>query len=357
MEAVPDTPEPTPQAPGRREPVRPGRTRPIAPAACCALACLLAWGASPAAFAEMTGGPATSSAPASVRVESNGVDCPSAEQVESALAHVGVPPAIATKGWVLSYGTVPSSTATPQTLFVWMDLASPTGQLFARRKLLDDGSDCSAIASAISAVAERSLHELGWTRGEPLPERARPTNPEGPSGRATKPPRLILGLGPAAGTSATVGLNLLLEARLSIAGPISFRLGGGLLAHEDSQAVGNGRARMSSRHVSAAVLSTLPVGKLHLDAGAVLLATLDQGRTENLPEMAEGRRAALAAGLVLGAGVTLSPRWRLALDVQGLRTVAGADFVVDIEGSRRAVLAPPAWQGIVCAKLEFVAWP
>jgi hypothetical protein len=99
------------------------------------------------------------------------------------------------------------------------------------------------------------------------------------------------------------------------------------------------------------------VGKLHLDAGAVLLATLDQGRTENLPEMAEGRRAALAAGLVLGAGVTLSPRWRLALDVQGLRTVAGADFVVDIEGSRRAVLAPPAWQGIVCAKLEFVAWP
>lgn len=352
-----DRSEPTPPAPGLREAMRQGRARPLASDACYVLAGLLAWGAIPAARAEMTGGPAAASPRASVRVESNQVGCPSAKQVEMALAHVGVSAASATTGWVLSYGTVTSSAANPQAPFVWMDLASPTGQLGARRRLPNDGNDCGAIASAMSVVVERSLHELGWTRGEPLPRRARLDQPEAPSSEPTKPPRLVLGLGPAAGTSAAGGINVLLEARLHLAGPLSFRLGGSLLAHEDSQAVGNGRARMSSRHASATVLSTLRRGKLHLDAGAVLLAAIDQGRTENLPEMSEGRRATLAVGLLLGAGARLSPRWRLALDVQGLRTVSGADFVVEIEGSRRAVLAPPAWQGIVCAKLEFVAWP
>ena len=337
--------------------MRSGHTRAIVSEACCALAWFLAWVSVPAAGAEMTGGPITSGPPASVHVESNGVACPSAEQVEGALDHTGVSATVATTGWVLSYGPVPASAATPQATFVWMDLASPTGQLVARRKLPNDGSDCGAIASAISAVVERSLHGLGWTRGEPLPQRARPNQPDAAPVRPAKPSRLILGLGPAAGTSAMVGNNLLLEARLQVAGPISFRLGGGLLASESSQAVGGGRARMSSRYVSAAVLSTLPMGKVHLDAGAAVLASIDQGSTENLPEMADGRRASLAAGLVLGAGVRLSPRWRLALDIQGMRTLAGADFVVELEGNRRAVLAPPAWQGIVGAKLEFVAWP
>jgi hypothetical protein len=289
-----------------------------------------------------------------VHVESKGVECPSADQVEMALRHVGVLGENATPGWALYYGTAPFVAATPQTSFVWMDLASPTGQVVARRKLPNDGSDCAAIASAMAVVVERSLHELDWTRGEPLPENVRPRKEE-PA--PTRPPRLILGMGPAAGTSARAGFNLLLEARLRVVGPLSVRLGGGLLAGHDSQSVGTGKASVTSRQVSATVLSTLPWGRLHLDAGLVFQVSIDRGKTEDLPDSAEGRREALATGLLLGAGVRLSTRWRLAVDIEALRTVAGADFVVNLEGSRGVVLPPPVWQGMVCGKLEFVAWP
>jgi hypothetical protein len=324
------------------------------------LACLLAQGGVPAARAESATQPdadRASASPATVRVESGGVACPSAAQVETALLHVGVSTAIADTGWVLSYGGVSSTATTPATPFVWMDLTSPTGQLIARRQLPNDDSDCGAIAAAMSAVVERSLHELGWTRGEPLPEGARATKPQAAQGEPPKPPRLILGMGPAVGTSARADLDLVLEARLQVAGPFSFRLGGGLLGRGDSQPVGAGRARVTSRHVNATILSTLPRGRLHLDAGAVFMVSIDRGKTEALAESAEGTRAALAAGVILGGGVRLSPRWRLALELQGLRAVAGGDFVVNLDDGRKTVLSPPTWQGIVCAKLEFVAWP
>jgi hypothetical protein len=238
-----------------------------------------------------------------------------------------------------------------------MDLTGPAGQLVARRQLPNDGSDCHAIASAMSAVVERSLHELGWTRGEPLPGSARPASPQSPPARSPRPPRLILGLGPAIGTSSRSGVNLVLDAQLQVAGPVSLRLGGGLLAKEDSQAVQGGTATVSSRQVSATVLFTLPRRRLHLVGGAVFLLSIDQGRTQNLSEPAKGRRAGLAAGLALGGGLRLSPRWRFALEIQGLRAVAGADFVVVLDGARRAVLPSPTWQGSFCARLEFVAWP
>jgi hypothetical protein len=322
-----------------------------------ALACLAAQVAMPVVWADVPANGPTASA--SVRVESNGVGCPSAEQVETALRQVGVFAATPDTGWLLAYGGVSSAAGTSQASFVWMDLTSPTGQLVARRQLPDDGSDCHSLASAMSAVVERSLHELGWTRGEPLPGGSRPTGPA-PSPvpvLAARPPRLVLGLGPALGTSSRTGVNLALEARLQVVGSLSLRLGGGLLAKEESQAVGDGQARVSSRQVSATVLSTLPRGRVHLDVGAAFLVSIDQGSTQKLSAPAEGRRAALAAGLVFGGGVRLSPRWRLALDIQGLRAVAGADFVVVLDGARRAVLPPPTWQGSVCTKLEFVAWP
>ncbi len=340
--------------------MRQGFARTLARASCCATIGLAVQLFVPAARAEVATALGSPGSSASVRVESSGVACPSAEQVETALRHGGVSAASATTGWVLSYGNASFGDAARQGASVWMDLASPSGQLVAQRQFPNDGSDCGAIASAMSAVVDRSLHELGWTRGEALPESPRSVKPESaPVSHAPppRPPRLIVGMGPAVGTSARVGVNLLLDARLQVVGPMSLRLGAGLMAGDDSQAVAGGRARMTSRHVSAAVLSTLPRGRAHLDAGAVFLVSIDQGTTENLAVSAEGRRAALAAGLVLGAGVGLSRRWRLALDIQGLRAVAGADFVVDFDSGRKPVLPPPTWQGIVCAKLEFVAWP
>ena len=331
--------------------------RTLARASCLAIACSLAQGVLPAAWADETTRSASERNqgwPATVRVESKGVECPSADQVDMALRHVGVLGENATTGWVLYYGTSPMVAATHQAPFVWMYLASPTGQAVARRRLPNDGSDCAAIAGAIAVVVERSLHDLDWTRGEPLPENVR-TKKEEPW--PARPPRLILGMGPAAGTSALVGLNLLLEARLQVSGPLSLRLGGAVLAGHDSQAVGTGKASVTSRQVSATVLSTLSRSRAHLDAGLVFLVSIDRGKTEVLPDSADGRREALATGLLLGAGVRLSTHWRLAVDIEALRTVAGADFVVELAGSRRVVLPPPLWQGIVCGKLEFVAWP
>ncbi|HEX7598787.1 MAG TPA: hypothetical protein VF518_11275 [Polyangia bacterium] len=315
--------------------------------------------------ADWPGQDGTTGLPANVRVQSNGAACPSVEQVQLALRHAGISDAINNTGWRLAYGAVSSDTGTLQAASVWMDLTSPTGELIARRRLPNDGSDCGAIAGAMSAIVERSLHELGWTRGDPLPGRARPTVPESaPMPTPTPPPpRLIVGLGPALGTSSRIGLNLAIEAQLRVVGSVSLRLGGGLLAKEDRQAleeaVRDGQARSSSRPLSATILTTLltPKETVNLDVGAVFQASIDEGRSQNLSAPAEGHRAVLAAGLLLGGNIRLSPRWRFALDIQGLRTVAGVNFVVALDNTRRVVLPPPTWQGIVCAKLEFVVWP
>ncbi len=333
----------------------------LAATACWAIAGAGHFGGVPAAWAQ-AGRASEASAPApSVRLEANPIDCPSAEQLKAMLAHAGISVA-ATAEWVLSYGNASPGTLEAGAPFVWMDLTRATGELVARRQFPRDGGDCGAIATAMSVVVERSLHELGWTRGEPLPSGGQSATPQAAPAAAApspRPPRplLVVGLGPIAGTSAQMGVNLVLEARLRVAGPLSFRLGGGLLAKDDDQAVGNGRAQVSSRHLAMAILSTFGTGRARLDAGAVLVGSLDRGTTEGLAENRSGYRAALAAGPVLGIGTALSPRWRLAFELQGLRALASGDFVVTLDDGGRTVLPPPTWQGIACAKLEFAPWP
>ena len=327
-------------------------------ALCYLVACLLAQGVtSPALAASTTGSEAL---PASVRVQSLGVTCPSTAQVETVLRDVLGSGESATSEWVLSYGRDPAAPAAGQESSIWMELLSPTGQRVAWRRFPHDSCDSTAIASAMAVVVERSLHALGWTRGEPLPEAGPPKQQEPvptPPARSPPPPRLILGAGPAVGSSAQFGGNLLVEARVRVADALSLRLGGSVLAGQESQTVGSGKAQVNSRHLTAAALSTFARGRVHLDAGLVLQLSIDQGKTQDLLEVANGTRESLAAGLLLGVGVRLSARWRIALDITGLRQVASADFVVDLDGTRTVVLPPPTWQGIACAKLEFVMWP
>jgi hypothetical protein len=144
---------------------------------------------------------------------------------------------------------------------------------------------------------------------------------------------------------------------LRVVHSLAIRLGGALLTGDSSQPAGSGRAYLESRPLFAAVLARLHRGRLHLDAGLVALVSIDRGRTQTLPEIADGRRAALAAGLLLGGGLALAPRWRIGLGVEGFRAMAGADFHVDLGNGRQAILAPPIWQAVFCARLEFVAWP
>ena len=168
------------------------------------------------------------SAPLSVRLTSEVTECPSSLQVQSALRQVLGDGQQSTGGWVLSYGRDPSAPQAERDASVLMELIDPAGQRLAVRQIPASPGDCGAIARAMAAVVERSLRTLGWTRGEPMPESARPSNvPQSPAPAARKPlPRLVLGAGPSIGSSPRIGANLLLEARVRVAGPLCVRLGG-----------------------------------------------------------------------------------------------------------------------------------
>jgi hypothetical protein len=298
-------------------------------------------------------------APVAVRLTSDIAECPSSLQVQSALRQVlgdGEPSA---GGWVLSYGRDPSAPAAERNASVLMELVDPAGERLAVRRIPVSPGDCGAIASAMAAVVERSLRALGWTRGEPLPESSRQTNATEPSKiPVRKPlPRLVLGAGPSIGSSSRTGTNLLLEARVRVAGPFCLRLGGGVLAGSDSQKVGSGTTRVTSRYFTASPLSAFALGRVELAGGPMLLLAVDQGTSSGLATGGTGAREVLAVGAGLGVAARLSTRWRLSLGLEGFRVAFSPDYFVEINGVRTVILAPSPWEGIASAKLEFVAWP
>jgi hypothetical protein len=299
------------------------------------------------------------SAPLSVRLTSDVAECPSLLQVESALRQVLGDGQQAAGGWVLSYGRDPSAPQADRDASVLMELVDPAGQPLAMRRIPASPGDCGAMASAMAAVAERSLRAIGWTRGEPLPESARqPNTTESAAPTGRKPlPRLVLGAGPSIGTSPRLGANLLLEARVRVAGPFCVRLGGGVLTSSASQKVGSGTARVTSRYFTATPLAAFAVGKVELVGGPVVLFAVDQGSSDSLTKGGSGDRVVLAAGAAIGVAARLSLRWRLSLGLEGFRVALGADYFVELAGNRTVVLSPSPWEGIASAKLEFVAWP
>ena len=275
-------------------------------------------------------------APLSVRLTSDVAECPSLLQVQSALRQVLGDGQRAAGGWVLSYGRDPSAPQAEREASVLMELIDPAGQGLAVRQIPASPGDCVAIASAMAAVVERSLRTLGWTRGEPMPESARPRNlPQSPAPAARKPlPRLVL-----------------------VAGPFCMRLGGGGLAGSESQNVGSGKASVSSRTFTAAALAGFALGRMELAGGPALLLAFDHASSDSLAQGGSGDREVLAVGAAIGVAARLSPRWRLSLGLEGFRVALGANYVVDLAGKKTVVLTPSPWEGIASAKLEFVAWP
>jgi hypothetical protein len=307
------------------------------------------------AQAVLSAGPA----PLSVRLTSDVAECPSSPQVEVALQQILGDGQQSAHGWVLSYGRDPSAPEAERKSSVLMELIDPAGQRLAVRQIPASPSDCGAVASAMAAVVERSLRSLGWTRGEPMPESARPTSmmESLPSPVRRPLPRLVLAAGPSIGSSARAGTNLLLEARVRVAGPVCIRLGGGVLSGSDSERVGSGTVRLTSRYFTAAPLATLVAGRVEFAAGPALLLAFDHGSSASLAQSGSGDREVLALGAAIGVATSLTPRWRLSLGLEGFRVALGADYVVDIAGKRTVVLPPSPWEGIASAKLEFVAWP
>jgi len=266
-------------------------------------------------------------------------------------------------GWVLSYGRDPAAGEADHDASLWMAFVDPAGERLAERRIPASREDCHAIAGAMAAVVERSLRALGWTRGEPLPVSAHkpsvtpiaPVRDSGPTVRQ-RPPRLVLGAGPSAGTSSRTGANLRLEARVRAVGPICLRLGGGLLTGSDSQSVPSGTARMTSRFFTFAALAALESGHVELAGGPSLLLSYDHGSSD-LPQVGSGDRATLALGAAIDFAVRLSPRWRLSAGLEGFRTAASADYFVRINGNQTVVLSPPRWEGVAAVRLEFAPWP
>ena len=298
--------------------------------------------------------------PVAVRITSDAAECPSSVQVQSALRQVLGDGDRSAGGWVLSYGRDPSVPEAERDASVLLELIDPAGVRLAVRRIPAAPGDCDAIASAMAAVVERSLRTLGWTKGEPLPEAARHTSAPEPSTPTARKrgPRLVLGLGPSIGSSPRAGINLLLEARLRVAGPVCLRLGGGLFSGSDSQNVGSsGKASLTTRYFTAAPLAAFALGSLELAAGPILLLSFDHGSTQDIAQGSSGDREVLAAGLGLGVALRLAARWRVSLGLEGYRVALGADYFVQINGVKTVVLSPSPWQGIASAKLEFVAWP
>ena len=297
--------------------------------------------------------------PLAVRLRSEIAECPASAQVQSALRQVLGDGQSSAGGWVLSYRRDPSALGADRDASVAIELVDPVGERLLVRRIPASRGDCDAIASAMAAVVERSLRTLGWTRGEPLPESARPTNATEPSlPPARMPlPRLVLGAGPSIGSSPRLGANLLLEARACLVGPFCLRLGGGVLAGSQSQDAGSGTAHLSSHYFTAAPLAVFVLGRVELAGGPLLLLAVDHGNAASLAEQQSGYRAVLAVGLAIGVAVRLSPRWRISLGLEGLRVALAADYFVMVAAQRAVVLAPSPWEGIVSAKLEFVAWP
>lgn len=316
--------------------------------------------------------------PTAVRVVSEVVACPSPGEVESALRQVLGEREPTAGAWTLWYGRDPATPAAEREASLLMELADPAGERLLSRRIPAPAGDCAAIGTAVAAVVERSLRDLGWTRGEPLPESAgagpAPESPVAKPDQAVTEapatftdaaekqpvPLVVLGAGPLVGTSSRLGANLLVDVRARVVGPFCLRVGAATLAGSASESVpsgGEGRASLSSRTFMLSPLAALMVAPVELAAGPVVWLAADQASSSNLPRVASGRRLVMVVGAGVGLALPVSKRWRIGLALEGGRVAFAPDTYLESSGTKRTVLAPPPWQGMAAAKLEFVPWP
>lgn len=284
------------------------------------------------------------------RLESSLDECPSREEVRSALRQVLGDGASSAAGWVLQYDR-----DLPDEAALAIKLVGPTGERLVERRIVVGRSDCPAMAGAIAAVVERSLRAVGWTRGEPLPVPAQVASPQAGTAVRERAARVVLGVGPSLALSSEggdkVGGNLLFQVRARAWGPICLRLGTGLLSTNDNRSAGDVATQMTSRFVSMAPLAAFSRERMELAFGPSAFLGIDSA-TSGLG--GSGDRVTLAAGLATSIAIRLSPHWRLGVGVEGLHAALGAEYVVERNGVRTVVLAPPSWRGIATAQLEFV---
>lgn len=302
--------------------------------------------------------------PAPLRVVSDVAACPSPTEVHSALRQALGEGNSSTGGWTLWYGRDPAALAAEREASLLMELVDAKGEHLTTRRIPTPPGDCAAIGTAMAAVVERSLRDLGWTRGDALPESAETAKPiqtvRGPAQapRTMTPiPRLVVGAGPLLATTARLGTNLSLEARVRVVGPLCLQMRAAALAGSDSESLASGKVSLKSRTFSLAALAAHFVKWVELSGGPVVWLAVDQASSTDLPRVGSGTRVVVAVGAGMGVAVPLGKRWRVGVGLAGTRLAFAPETFVDLNGIRTTVLAPSPWQGMAVAKLEFVPWP
>ena len=297
----------------------------------------------------------------SVRSQPEGESCPSRVQVEAALREaLG---SDGPSGWTLSYAREVAGEAAAGQAALQMEFFAPTGERRAVRRIPVAAGDCIAAAQAMAVIVERTLRLVGWTRGEALPPSQRPPTPAVKSASvAPSPPqtpalpRLTVGLDPALATAPTLGATVFLNLRLRLLGNVHVRLGGQPLAATTSEPARKGTAHLDSRRYAMAFLFAGYARRVELQAGAEVQLTRDNGSTENIALGGDGTRNLLALGVVAGAALALSSRWRLGVEVGGYRTAVEPEFYVTTDAGRLIVLHRSPWDGLFALRIEYVLW-
>lgn len=284
--------------------------------------------------------------------------CPDRVAVQEALfAQVG--DGAAASGWRLIYRSADELQGN-----LLLELTDDRGQSRLRRQVRIEGGDCRARAEAIALIVYRFFAQLGGSGSLPAaqeipspPARISPT-PAPLRASATAPPAARLRLSIEAGgglwsrrpQSATSVLGLRLawrnvEAAFSVLAP---------RAPAAERPADGGVVEGSALGMAFSLGLTWEDGRVRLHGGPMSIVCLESARTRGIAIAGENAGTTAALGLAAGASWRLGRGFRLGFEAGLGHALLGNRFVV---GGWGPVLAPPAWQAIVLARLGYTFSP
>lgn len=256
---------------------------------------------------------------------------------------------------------------------VRIDLRDPDGTVVLSRTLGAYPPRCEIAAQAIGIVVRRYFRDLaspamaGTSDTAPVPtstanspdtsmpriiRRQDHAAPSSAASLPSRPPRMVVGIGPAFWTRPRVP-SVALDVRARLVGLIGVGVGTLLpsFALKGDLPQGMGQAGVIGLPVLAQVTTGRIWGRYGGSVGFQSLVTFERGEAQGIARPARAWRTVMAAGLNLGAEVSLGARLRIGADVALLRSVFGRSYQVD--GVVAPVLEPPPWQAIFAIRLEW----
>lgn len=303
-------------------------------------------------------------------------------------------------GWRLSYEATPAreNATAPRSPALRMTLADPARSVRMRRELEVADDDCRARADAIALIVHRYFAVLAPAAPSPAPlapasaasaaapvpaQRPARADPRetlsmttvSPSSRSSPPPEVRASPqppvpGPAPGpTRARPRLWLEVGAGLwtrrgAASGTLGLRLAWdrfevalGVLAPRASTLVLEPAGGEVAATATGGILSAGVAWQrqdLRLAGGPLAIVCRESARTRGIRVAGENSGTTAALGIAAGASRRAFGRWVLGLDAGAARAAFGNRFVVAGWGP---VAAPPAWQGVVVARLGYGFFP